>query len=348
MDIGVPVSFTPIRANEADTTFRTYTVDRFLVIVPDSVWLANPGSPAPRNVHVFFSANTVQPNRGNDVLTHGLRGACAPPQTQWITIGVHAHDHISDAEIQECLANANLPGQVVSLRLSAHSRGSDSLFNSIVGNPLITTLSILDRVTFLDDDGNMGSPMTPQLVAKGVSASVMVAYEVNVHHTRTPGVRYIGLRSAAMSAIGYVRLIQDAMVTQDGVAALVNANKPIVAQLDSVKLPPRGSFTTKGAPGLTSLQQFCADNAGALQVILTNQNDGKKGLLAFLNANDLARFRTIPHGRKGDFLFDQGISAHHFFAAEVAHELIDSWLPTTDASGNACAPNNPCVIAAPQ
>jgi hypothetical protein len=337
------VTLSPIRANEAGTTFTTYTVDRFLVIVPDSALFASRTGvePAPRNVHVFFSAGAVQGDRGNDVLTHGLRGASA--QTEWITIGVHSHDTISDAEIQSCLTSATLNGPVASLRLSGHSRGAFSLLNSVVQKK-ITTLSILDRVTLMDADENGPGAKSPMLVSAGVPVStaagvpVIVAYEVNVRRPHTRGARYISLRSDAMAAIGYVRLIQDAMVTQAGVAGLVSANAAISTQLNSITLPPRGSFTTKGAPGLTSLQKFWADNAKALQVILTNQSNATNGLLAFLNKNDLARFSP--------FVFDQGISAHHFFAAEVAHELTDSFLPATVGSQTVCgAPSNPCTVA---
>jgi hypothetical protein len=120
------VTLSPIRANEAGTPMpTTFTVDRFLVIVPDSALLASrTDEPEPRNVHVFFSAGAVQGDLGNDVLTHGLRGASA--QTDWITIGVHSHETISDAEIQSCLTSANLNGPVASLRLSGHSRGAFS------------------------------------------------------------------------------------------------------------------------------------------------------------------------------------------------------------------------------
>ncbi len=192
----------------------------------------------------------------------------------------------------------------------------------------------------MDADEDGAGAKSPALVSKGVPASTIVAYEVNVRRPHTRGARYISLRSSPLAAIGYVRLIQDAMVTQAGVADLVNGNPAILAQLNSLTLPPRGSFTTKGAPGLTSLQTFYADNARALQVILTNQDNPRHGLLKFLNDNDLARFSP--------YVFGQGISAHHFFAAEVAHELTDSWLPATLALQSPCvAPDNPCTIGVP-
>jgi hypothetical protein len=336
--------------NEAGTPVpTTYEVDRFLVIVPDyALFGSRTDGPAPRNVHVYFCANDVQGDESNDVLTHGLRAASA--QTEWITICVpavyentppaHRDDNtISDAEIRSCLTSVNLDGPVASLRCSAHSRGAFGLLKSVDQGKL-TTFSILDRVTIMDADENGEGAKSPALVRKGVPASTIVAYEVNVRRAHTKGARYISLRSAPLAAIGYVRLIQDTMVTQPGIAAKVNDNPKMLEQLNSVTLPPRGSFTTKGTPGLTSLQQFYADNARALQVILTNQDHPGHGLLKFLNDNDLGRFPG--------YTFYQGVAAHHFFAAEVAHELTDSWLPTTLALQDPCvAPNNPCTIGVP-
>jgi hypothetical protein len=119
-----------------------------------------------------------------------------------------------------------------------------------------------------------------------------------------------------MAATGYVRLIRDAMVTQTGISAKIQANQSILNQLNSLALPPRGSFTAIAAPpGLISIQDFYTNNQAAIAAILKNQTNRQNGLLHFLNANDLARF--------AGFVFDQGISAHHFFAAEIAHELTD-------------------------
>jgi hypothetical protein len=128
-------------------------------------------------------------------------------------------------------------------------------------------------------------------------------------------VTYVSLNSACMAAIGYVRLIRDAMVTQPGIDAKVQANQSILDQLNSLLLPPRSTFTAKAAPGLVSIQSFCNDNQAAITAILKNQANRQNGLLQFLNSNNLARF--------SGFVFDQGISAHHFFAAEIAHELTD-------------------------
>ena len=157
----------------------------------------------------------------------------------------------------------------------------------------------------------------------------------------TKGVRYIGLRSSWMKAIGLVRLVQDTMIAQAGVAALVNANPAILAQVNSITLPPRGTFRTKGAPGLTSLQQFCIDNAKALQVVLTNETNPKKGLLPFLNKNDRHDLLQTTSSRRAS----RPITSRR---QKSLIELTDSWLPAAVKPSPCVAPNNPCKVAAPK
>jgi hypothetical protein len=313
----------PIRADEAGKILITFNVGRFSVFVPDKVILSTRKDfdPTPNlSVHIFFSAGSVQGNLGNDVLTHGLRGASA--QSEWVTIGVHSHNVIRDWEIADCLVTVGIRGPIARMRLSGHSRGAENLRSTILQKAL-TTLQLIDRVFLLDSEENPAPPpngptLVPksrQLTGAGINPAVITAYEVNVRKSHTSGVRYLSIGSDCSAAIGYVRLIRDAMVTQPGIAALVQANPTIVAQLDSLALPARGSFTTQSAPGLISIQQFCNDNRAAIAAILKLQTHPANGLLSFINRNNLARF--------AGFTFDQGISAHHFFAAEVAHELFE-------------------------
>jgi hypothetical protein len=313
----------PIRADEAKKILITFNVGRFSVFVPEKVILSTRKDfdPTPNlSVHIFFSAGAVHGNFGNDVLTHGLRGASA--QSEWVTIGVHSHNVIRDWEIADCLVTVGIRGPVARMRLSGHSRGGESLRTTIL-QQAITTLSLINRVFLLDCEDNPSPPpngptLVPksrQLTGAGINPAVITAYEVNVRKSHTSGVRYLSIGSDCSAAIGYVRLIRDAMVTQAGIAALVQANPTIVGQLDSLPLPARGSFTTQSAPGLISIQQFCNDNRAAIAAILKIQTDPANGLLSFINRNNLARF--------AGFTFDQGISAHHFFTAEVAHELFE-------------------------
>jgi hypothetical protein len=313
----------PIRADEAGKILITFNVSRFSVFVPEPVILKTRkdfDSTPNLSVHIFFSAGAIAGNLGNDVLTHGLRGASA--QSEWVTIAVHSHNEIRDWEIRDCLSSIGILGPIVRMRLTGHSRGGESLRTTIL-QKAITTLSLLDRVFLLDCEDNPSPPpkgptLVPksrQLTAAGVNPAVITAYEVNVRKPHTPGVTYLSIASECSAAIGYVRLIRDAMVTQPGIAALVQANPTIVAQLDSLPLPARGSFTTQSAPGLIGIQNFCNDNRTPIAAILKNQTHPRDGLLTFINRNNLARF--------AGFTFDQGISAHHFFAAEVAHELFE-------------------------
>jgi hypothetical protein len=306
----------PIRADEGGKILITFNVGRFSVFIPEKVILSTRREfdPTPNlSVNVFFSAGRVQSSEGNDVLTHGLRGASS--QSEWVTIGVHSHNKIRDWEVRECLTSVGILGPIARMRLCGHSRGGESLRATIL-EKAIATLNLIDRITLLDsEDSSSPAPKSKQLVAAGVAATLIVAYEVNVHKTHTSQVTYLSINSNCSAALGYVRLIRDAMVTQSGIDALVRNNPRILSQLNSIPLPPRGSFTAKSAPGGISIQQFCSDHRTAIAAILRNQTDSRSGLLAFINRNDLARFRG--------FIFDQGISAHHFFVAEIAHELFD-------------------------
>jgi len=335
----IPPPLDPIRADESGQNLATYTYGKFTIFVPTKVKRGDTGD---LNVDVFFSAGEVQGDQGNDVLTHGLRGASA--QSDWVMIGVPAFPAsttISDQEIVNCLKSVTINRPITALRLAGHSRGAFRLMNSITQKK-ITTLSLIDRVTLLDADDNPDpaspthettTPKVEVLKRAGIDPAKIVAYEVNVRKRHIAGAKYIQLDSASMAAIGYVRLVLDSMVTEPGIRALVAANPAIKAQLDSLQkakpksgtsaaagtmtdpLPARGKFTTgTPGPGQVSLQAFSRDYQAEIQAILRAQS-GPNGLLKFINDNDLARFKP--------FVFDQGISAHHFFAAEVAHELTE-------------------------
>jgi hypothetical protein len=245
-----------------------------------------------------------------------------------------AGETISEQEITGCLESVGITGPINSLRLSGHSRGAFGLMNSIVQGK-ITSLSKIDQVVLLDADDNPDKtdperatkiPKAEVLIQHHIPASKIKVYEVNVHKRHVADrnqnrPEYIGLDSASMAAIGYVRLIRDAMVTQPGIAEKVAANESIKQQLDSLPLPSRGSFTTgPSKPGLTSLQSFCAIHRNSISAILEKQSRRNDGLLKFINDNDLTRFGTnVP----GNQQFNQAIAAHHFFVAEIAHELTE-------------------------
>jgi hypothetical protein len=315
----VPETLHPIRADEKGKPSTSFNFGRFSIFVPEKVSMGTRKEGVDDlKVHVFFSAGSVQGDIGNDILTHGLRG-----ESDWVTIGVPSHTTISDRQIADCLASIGIRSPIKSLRLSGHSRGAFSLMNSIVQRK-ITTLSLIDRIVLLDADDNpdptdpAGVTRTPKvevLKRAGIDPAKITAYEVNVRKRHVTGAKYIPLDSGSMAAIGYVRLINDASVTQPGIAGLVGSDPAIRAQLDSLPLPPRGSFTTGTAKaGQTNLQAFAASHAKEIRDILRREST-RSGLLRFINDNNLARFAP--------FQFDQGISAHHFFVAELAHELTE-------------------------
>jgi hypothetical protein len=310
----------PIRADENKKSLQTYDVGRFLVFVPDNVILSTRGDEDTPNlkVHIFFSAGAVQGEIGNDVLTHGMRGA--ESGSGFVLIGVPSHDTISDAEIRQCLTAVQITGPITAIRMSAHSRGAFSLLNTVVQHK-IGDVGLIEHVTLFDADelaGPGGVTVTPKsqlLVAAGIPAANITAIEVNVRKKHTPGVEYDTIDPGCAAAIGYVRLIEDAMVTDPGVSGMVAANRAIADQLASLPLPPRGSFTSKDPTAPTSIQKFCKDHSTVIASILSRQANRNSGLLWFINTNDLARF--------GGFKFDFGLSAHHFIVAELAQEVTE-------------------------
>jgi hypothetical protein len=274
------------------------------------------------NVHIFFSAGDAT----NDMLVHGLRSASA--QSGWITIdvpgsqlpdGTSIATPFTDADLNACMADLGLTGQITSLRLTGHSRGCISLVSAVASKKL-TGLSRIDRVVLLDE---LSHGKVDQLVFVGVPRSKITGYQVNDATKHLKGVNYVKLPPRGMEAVGCLRLVNDGMALQPAVAAEVAADRLLKAQVDSISLPPRNSFTTAQPPppGKTNLQDFCAANASAIKAICAADAKGSTAaslpkshsLLAVINKYDLAQF--------GGYVMSPGIAAHHFFVAEIAAEL---------------------------
>jgi len=327
-----PVTPTPIRAEEMVLPLATFADGEFAIFVPSPLVTLGNGAITDPKVHIFFAAAGVQGDIANDVLVHGLRSASN--NSDWLTIAVRgipgSARAISDADIRSCLQDVGINGAVAALRLSGHSRGCDSLVASLQPGK-ITMLSLIDRVVFLDEaveHAPSGSPnvgaVTLNRVAivkqRGVLASKIVSYEVGNrsfdHHSgvsaHVPGVKYFDLPPAGMAAIGCVRLIGDGIVRNPSLSALIASSPSYLAQITSMLMPTRGGFSLTGLGG-QDLNQYCQDHAAAIGQIVNNLGDPHSSLLNFVNANDLARF--------GGFQFSWGIAAHHFFVAEIAHEL---------------------------
>jgi hypothetical protein len=283
-------------------------------------------------VHVFFAAGGVKGDNRNDVLVHGLRSASNT--SDWITIAVPGRDGgarpIADADIISCLQGVGLTDPPSSLRLSGHSRGCDSLVASLQPGK-ITTLSLIDRVVFLDEavehvaDGNPNAGAVrynrvQALKQRGIPTSKIVAYEVgnrsfdkfaNVS-VRVAGATYFELPPAGMAAIGCVRLIGDGAITNPAFGAAIALNPSVISQVAALLMPARGGFSVMSSGG-QDLKQYCDDHSAAIAQIVANLGNPQTSLLGLVNSNNVAHF--------GGYQFSWGIAAHHFFVAEIAHEL---------------------------
>ena len=304
---GGRLGWAPIHADEGEAGGdrfggQTYDCGDYSVFVPK-------GARAGINkVHIFFSPGDVTGDSGfNAVLTHGLRSAS--DALEWILISVPGKEPgfvtTSTPQISDCLTRIGRSPNVNSLRLSAHSRGYRGLRETI-GRGLINT-SLVERVVILD--ANYDS-IANTLRRSRIPPNRVIAYGVNTGKLPLAGARNIPLPPLCMRAIGYSRLIQDAMVTRPSL--------PIPGSIRSqlLTLPARGCFTTGRASSgcQVNIIDFCNRNRGAINTTTRQEDNPSLGLKRFIDDNDLVRFGQI---------FDAGIYSHHFFVAEIAHEIID-------------------------
>ncbi len=301
-------------------------------------------------VHIFFAAGGVQGADTNDILLHGLRGASN--QSEWITIGVPGigggANRISDAEITGCLQSIGINTAPRAVRLTGHSRGCDSLVNT-VSRRLITTR--IDRVVFLDEAvehvatnatvagggpdprrGEVRLNRVQQLVALGISPGIITAYEstnrsvnlVTGQSAKVAGATYHDLNTEGIAAIGAARLVEDAIALRPAIATAAAAIPRIGTLLRDLHLPPRGTFTTGPSTGsLMNINDFCfepptpgapANAPRRLKASITAIRRDPV-LVQFINRNNLARYSAVADWTP--FL------AHEFFVAELGHELTE-------------------------
>jgi hypothetical protein len=321
------VSYPPIRSDEAGKTLDTYSNRDFTIFIPQKLTQANLNGITNPKVHVFFTAGSVQGTVGNGVLFHGIRGASN--DSDWITIGVRGIDKssraVSDAEIIDCLKSVQINTPPSALRLTGHSRGCDSLVASLAPKQ-ITTVAIIDRVVFLDEAvehdkaGTVTRNRVSMIVARGIPAARIVSYEVGDRSfdavakksVRVPGATYFELDPDCMSAVGCVRVIGDAVALRPNISGLVKGNQAIVDQLAPMLMPGRGGFWVMTTGG-QSLTDYCNTHKAAISNIRTNVFKHTDSLLDFINQNDLTTYKP--------YVFGWGVAAHHFFVAEIAHEL---------------------------
>jgi outer membrane protein OmpA-like peptidoglycan-associated protein len=336
----------PIRADEGGKFLNSFRVGELLLFVPQRVTLGSRREETNVKVHVFFAAGAVIGPENNDVVLHGLRGAS--DQSEWITIGVHGilngSNHISDAQISDCLRSVgiNTPPNVI--RLTGHSRGCDSVV-ATVQQKLIKTP--IDRIVFLDEAvehvsldkkladrtpdparGSVRLNRVTLMVQAGFPAGKIFSYEaahksVNLltgASARVRGATYFNLDPQCIAAIGDARLVEDAMALDSSLAAEANSDPRIVKQLQSLHtskapLPPRGSLTTGPTTATKkNIDEFCRipEIRKAVSEILATPV-----LMAFINKKNLTKYN------KKDVADWTPFAAHEFLVAEFAHELTE-------------------------
>ncbi|MEA3077550.1 MAG: hypothetical protein QOF60_2458 [Actinomycetota bacterium] len=301
---------------------RSFQYDEFLVFVPSGAVAS-----AVNRVHVFFSAGGVV---GADSHTehHGLRGAAE--SHDWILVGVPGEvgvpHGITLAQIREALESTGRAARVDAVRMSAHSRGNGGLAKTL--RRRLIDPSLIEHVTVLD-----GSDFHRSLTAGFRSSRIPPANITADFVTTGPfpmrGVRSQGMDAEGIRAIGYARLINDA-VTLGRVSALPPA---IAGLVSAVTLPSRGSFSANSPPpaGKTSINAFVRANRAALRGLLVGERSvNNVGQLssardtspyAFVEWNNLLNINDPNAPRDQWRSVSAGIYSHHLFVAEVADDL---------------------------
>lgn len=287
-----------------------------------SVFVPSGAVPSRNKVHVFFSPGAaaeggLAPTQLglNAVMTHGLRGAS--DSTEWILIGVpgragarsedNGFNTIDTSGIQACLhAAGRRTTHIDALRLSAHSRGFRGLRETITRH--LISGQEPERVVIFD--AAYGS-VDRALRHSGISGRNMVAFNVvTSHRLSAHGAKNISLPASAMRAIGYSRVILDAMTIRPSLVI------PSAIRSQLLPLPPRGLFTTASpAPaGMTNIIDFARAHRVEIHRIDHNRDNASTGLKHFIDSNNLLLLGMS---------FTAGIDAHHLFVAELAHEVTD-------------------------
>jgi Domain of unknown function (DUF4157) len=329
----VAPGWTPlIRADEAGVggadrlADQTFTCGEFSVFVPAGA------RSSPRNqVHVFFSAGGAI-GETSHVEHHGLRGAADP--NGWILIGVQGAPGqrftISQAQIENCLQSIGRAAHIDIVRLSAHSRGNGSMAAQLERR--LITPSLIDHVTVLDGSDFINS-LTSGFRLSRIPTSRITAYFVTTGPFPMAGVQSRGIDPECIRAIGYARLINDA-VTTGRVTTLPPAIATVVGALP---LPARGRFSTVTPlpAGMTSVTAFCADPANAAALRNLRRDERGAGHVsdlvrfagtspyAFVEVNNLLNINDPGAPLTQWRVVSPGIYSHHLFVAEMAHELFE-------------------------
>ena len=308
---GGRLGWNPIRADEFEyggDRFggRTYHWDNLGVDL--GIFVPRGTSPDRSDVHVFFSPGGAHGDSGlNAVLFHGLRAACEG--TGWILIGIPGKEPgfqtTNTAQIEGALRRVGRSTNIARLRLSAHSRGARGLTETI--SRRLIDIAKIDRVVILDAGWQS---VANALSAARIPRSKVVSYQVNDTTVPASVGRTVRIAPHCARAIGYSRVIQDAMRTRPSLAIPTEVRDQLLA------LPPRGQFTAATTPSGSAqdISRFCAEarTAQAIARIIRNESTRPHGLMRFFDTNDVGRL-----GRE----FGPGIYSHHFFVCEIAHEI---------------------------
>jgi len=144
------------------------------------------------------------------------------------------------------------------------------------------------------------------------------------------GIRTRSMDPAAIRAIGYARLINDAQAL-----GRVSPFPPAIAAMAAaLRLPDRGTFTTESpAPsGKVNINAFSRANAAVLLALRAGERRVRKvGALAgleevsayaFVEWNDLLNLRNPLTPRSTWRSVSPGIYSHHLFVSEVGGEVL--------------------------
>ena len=305
---------------------RTFTFGDFLIFVPAGA------TPSLTNkVHVFFSAGGVL-DATSHVEHHGLRGAADPHD--WILFGVQGErGHrftISESQVRQGLESVGRPAQINAVRMSAHSRGNGSMAETL--RRRLFSAALIDHITVLDGS-DFSASLTEGFRRTGVPPSRITADFVTTGAFRQPGVVHTsqGMDPEGVRAVGYARLINDAVAT----GRVTTLPPDIAAKVAALPLPPRGTFSAASPPptGKISFNAFLRDpgHRAALAALRTGErrvdNVGQlagsenTSPYAFVEWHNLLNLNDESLPRDQWRSVSAGIYSHHLFVAEIADDL---------------------------
>jgi len=303
-----------------------------------SVFVPPTADPSLNVVHVFFSAGGVTdfpapklPARflSNGTACHAMRDAAQRAGFILVSVrGIAGSFQVLSAEVLSSLLTAvGRGGDVARMRISAHSRGVQSLVVTVSRKILIGSGAGLidpgkvERVVAFDEDDK---GVTRIVTGAGIPEDKIFGYRMTAKNwtfkpKRTVDLSVIG---DSMLALGYCRLADDALALNKplkkpmpaSVAALIDGLK-IDDILGLHRLPLTAELTSRPAT---------PDAINVFDYVKNQKPDGfaaarkaQNKLHSFVDgANDLVQAHrgNIP----------PGVYQHHLFVSELAHEVTDA------------------------